>query len=342
MILVTGAGGHLGANLVRRLVADGHPIRALVYSELDRASVAGLPVESMSGDLQNPAFAAAAVQGCRQVYHCAAMVSTTSRNKSAIFGANVIATKTLLRAALAAGVEKMVVTGSFSAVGERQNFASTEDDPFNPLQRHLPYGFAKAAVEHECLKAFADGLPVVIAVSTAIVGPYDYQPSRMGHVLTRFAAGRIHAYVPGGFPFIAARDIVQGHILAMEKGRPGQKYIFETAFMTFDDMMQLYASVTGRRVPPFRVPAKFMSVVTAVADAIQPYMRPNQALLLTPGAIQILAANRRADISKAKAELGFQPTSIQAAVREAYDWFVERGAIVPLSYNADRTVEVGP
>jgi nucleoside-diphosphate-sugar epimerase len=339
MILVTGAGGHLGANLLRRLVTDGHAVRALLHTDRDEASVAGLPVESMTGDLQNPALAASAVRGCRQVYHCAAKISTTYRDKGAMFGANVLATKTLLRAARAAQVEKVVVTGSFSATGARHDAASTEDDPFNSLEMHLPYGFTKAAVEHECLKAFADGLPVVVAVSTAILGPHDYKPSRMGRVLVKFAAGRIHAYVPGGFPFVAARDIVQGHILAMEKGRPGQKYIFETVFMTFDDLMHLFASVTGRRPPPLRIPPGLMSIVATVAGAVQPYVRPDAEQLLTPAAIRILAMNRRADISKAKTELGFQPTSIEAAVREAFEWFVARGAIVPSGRNSSRTVD---
>jgi nucleoside-diphosphate-sugar epimerase len=327
MILVTGAGGHLGANLVRRLVADGQQVRALLHTARDEASVAGLPVESLTGDLRDENFTALAVRGCRQIYHCAAKVSTTYRDKGAIFGANVIATKTLLRAALDERIEKVVVTGSFSATGARQDAASTEEDPFNPLEMHLPYGFTKAAVEHECLKAFANGLPVVTAVSTAILGPYDFKPSRMGQVLIKFSKGRILAYVPGGFPFVAARDIVQGHLLAMEKGRPGQKYIFETSFLTFDEIMRIFSAVTGRRLPPLRIHPEFMSIVATAAGLIMPYLRPDSEQLLTPAAIRILAMNRHADISKAKAELGFQPTSVEAAISEAYHWFVARGDI---------------
>ena len=339
MILVTGAGGHLGANLVRRLLSDGQKVRALLHTPRDENSVAGLSVESMIGDLQDPEFTARAVHGCRQVYHCAAKVSTTYRDRGGIFGANVLATKTLLRAARVAGVEKVVVTGSFSATGARSDAACTEEDPFNPLELHLPYGFTKAAVEHECLKAFAEGLPVVVAVSTAILGPNDFKPSRMGQVLIKFAAGRIHAYVPGGFPFVAARDIVQGHVLAMEKGRPGQKYIFETSFMTFDDVMKIYASVTGRRMPPLRIPPGLMSVVATAAGAVMPYLRPNDEQLLTPAAIRILSMNRRADISKAKAELGYQPTSVEAAVREAYDCFIARGVIARQGQSVGQPVE---
>jgi nucleoside-diphosphate-sugar epimerase len=329
MILVTGAAGHLGANLVRRLLADGEDVRALLHTSRDAESIAGLKVDGLVGDLQDAELAAAAVRGCRHVYHCAAKVSTTYRSNAAIFGANVIGTRNLLRACLRERVGKVVVTGSFSATGIVPGGASTEEDPFNPLLQHLPYGFTKAAVEHECLKAFAEGVPVVVAVSTAILGPWDFKPSRMGQVLIRFAARRIPAYVPGGFPFIAARDIVEGHLLAMRKGRPGQKYILETAFKTFDEIMDLYASVTGKPRPPLRIPPSVMSVAATAAGAIMPYVRPNADQLLTPAAIQILAMNRRADITKAKTELGFEPTSIEAAVHEAYDWFVGRGAISP-------------
>ena len=117
MILVTGAGGHLGANMVRRLLADGLPVRAMLHTARDRPSVEGLPVESVVGDLRDAAFAAASARGCRQIYHCAAKVSTTYRNKDDIFAANVLGTRNILNAARSAAVEKVVVTGSFSAVG---------------------------------------------------------------------------------------------------------------------------------------------------------------------------------------------------------------------------------
>ena len=129
MILVTGAGGHLGANMVRRLLADGLPVRAMLHTARDRPSVEGLPVEVVVGDLRDAAFAAASARGCRQIYHCAAKVSTTYRNKDDIFAANVLGTRNILNAARSAAVEKVVVTGSFSAVGIRSDRPSNEDDP---------------------------------------------------------------------------------------------------------------------------------------------------------------------------------------------------------------------
>ena len=328
MILVTGAGGHLGANLLRRLVANGEQVRALLHTPRDQATIAGLDIERLIGDLRDPAVAAAAVQGCQQVHHCAAKVSTDYRDREDIFACNVLATRHLLQAALAAGVEKVVVTGSFSAVGHRPDGPSDETQPFNPLERHLPYGYTKAAVEHECLKAYAEGLAVVVAVSTAILGPFDFKPSRMGQVLIRFATGRLRAYVPGGFTFVAARDIVEGHLLAMAKGRPGQKYIFGSAFLTFDELMVLFSQVTGQP-PPLCVPPALMTVVAEVAALVMPRLMPSAQQLLTPAAIRILRQNRQADMSKAQRELGFRPTPIVVAVREAYDWFVSQGVITP-------------
>lgn len=326
MILVTGAGGHLGANLLRRLVADGHRVRALVRTTRDQPSLSGLPVETLVGDLRDPALANSAVRGINRVFHCAAKVSTSYRNSEELFECNVLATRNLLQAAQRAGVAKLVATGSFGAVGSHGDDASHEDHPFDPLGLHTPYARTKAAMEHECLKAFADGLPVVIAVSTAILGPYDFKPSRMGQVLIRFAHGRLRAYVPGGVAFVAARDIVEGHVLAMEKGRPGQKYIFASEFMTFDRLMGLFSRVTGRPVPG-RLPQALMSAVSEVVERVMPYVRPDAEQLLSPAAIRILRSHRRADISKAKSELGFQPTSVEAAVHESYQWFVASGAI---------------
>ncbi len=262
-----------------------------------------------------------------RIYHCAAQISTHYGAEQSIFQSNVLGTRNLLRAAREASVERVVVSGSFSATGHRADRPTDESEPFNPLESHLPYAFTKAAVEHECLKACVDGLPVVIAVSCAILGPYDFKPSRMGRVLQRFAHRRIVAYVPGGFEFVAARDIVEGHLLAMAKGRPGQKYIFSTRFVTFDEIMDLFARVTGQPKPPLRLPPALMSVASRIAEPLMRTFLPGTPQLLTPAAIRLLRLGRRVDCAKARDELGYRPTDIESAVGEAYRWFVDTGRI---------------
>ncbi len=327
MILVTGSNGHLGANLVRHLLAHRQSVRVLLRPESDNTSNDGLEVERVYGDLRDPQSLRQAVRGCERVYHTAAKVSTLEAEHQGIFQTNVLGTRSLLLAAREAGVRRVVVTGSFGATGFHPDQPSDETVPFNPFEKHLPYHFSKAALEHECLKAAVEGQEVVITVSCAILGPYDFKPSRMGRLLCDFANGRMRAYLPGGFEFVAARDIVQGHILAMEKGRPGQKYIFSTQFLTVDELMDIYERVTGRQRPWLRLPPAAMAALAQASDWILRNFFPGVPRRFTPAAVRILRMHRRADCSKAKGELGYQPTSILQAIEQAYQWFVERGQI---------------
>ena len=325
MILLTGANGHLGANLLRRLLADGAEVRVLLRPQSDNSTVDGLPVERVSGDLRDPESVARAVRGCSQVYHTAAVVALHYR-RDQIFQTNVIGTRNLLRASLDAGVQKVVVSGSLSAVGYDPRRPSDESMPFNPFEEHLPYSVTKAFVEHECLKAAVEGLDVVIAVSCAILGPWDFKPSRMGRVLIDFANGRMRAYIDGGFEFVTARDIAEGHVLAMRHGRSGQRYIFGSGFRTTGELMALYERITGRK-RPMRIPIALMAAVARIVSPVLNTCFPDVPQRFTPASVRLLRMRRQADSSKASEELGYRPTSIEQAVQEAYDWFVEHGMI---------------
>jgi nucleoside-diphosphate-sugar epimerase len=315
----------LGANLLRRVLCDGAEVRVLLRPDSDNSTVDGLAVERVYGDLRDPQSLAQAVRGCSQIYHTAAMVALHNRRQE-IFENNVIGTRNLLRTAREAGVSKVVVSGSLSAVGHDPNRPSDESMPFNPFEDHIPYAFSKACVEHECLKAAVEGLDVVVAISCAILGPWDFKPSRMGRVLADFANGRMRAYIPGGFEFVAARDIVEGHVLAMRSGRSGQRYIFCSGFLTVDDLMGIFERVTGQK-RPVRIPAGVMAGIAHASSFVLDRFFPNVPRRFTPGSVRLLRMQRRADCSKAMAELGYQPTGIEETVREAFDWFVERGVI---------------
>jgi nucleoside-diphosphate-sugar epimerase len=336
-VLVTGGSGHLGANLLRRLITDGrHELRVLARRGDNNAAFDGLDVEMVWGDLRDIDSLRAATKNVARVFHCAAQISTVSGHEQALFENNVVGTKNLLTAARENGVGRVVVTGSFSAVGHRHDgVPSDETVPFNPFDKVLPYEKSKQAVELECLRAVVEGLDVVIATSCAIIGPHDYLPSRMGAVLRDFANGKLRAYIPGGFEFVAARDIAEGHVLAMEKGRSGQKYIISSGFHSMDQLMEIYERVTGRK-RPMRLPASVMAVVAEVTQLVGNTLFPSWPQRLTPGAVRILRMERHADASKARRELGFSPTPLEDAAREAYDFFVARGEIA-----GKRAVAVG-
>ena len=233
--------------------------------------------------------------------------------------------------------------GSFSAVGFDPDDTSKPADEtvqFYPFHRTMPYERSKVLVEHECLQAVADGLDVVIATSCAIIGGNDYLPSRMGRTIADYANGKLHAWVPGGFEFVAARDIVQGHVLAMQKGRTGQKYIISTEYLEIDQLMDIFEDVTGIPKPKLRLPGPVMLAFSEAASYYLSRFHPTFPQRLTPGAIRLLGMRRRADHNKAVRELGFQPTSMRDAVREAYAFHWERGAITnPQAKQPDWTPE---
>jgi nucleoside-diphosphate-sugar epimerase len=219
------------------------------------------------------------------------------------------------------------VSGSLSAVGNDPSRPSNESVPFYPFEKLPPYSHTKAGVEFECLRAAVDGLNVVIAVSCAILGPNDFKPSRMGRTLVDFAHGKLRAYIPGGFTFVSARDMVEGHVLAMNKGRRGQKYIFASEFRTVDDLMSLYEDVTGRRRPRLRLPPPVMAGIAEVSSFVLTNFFPSRPQRFTPAAVRFLRMQRKADCTRAVEELGFRPTTIAQAVQEAYECFVRRGVI---------------
>jgi hydroxymethylglutaryl-CoA reductase len=338
-VLVTGAAGHVGANLVHRLLAEDRDVRVLLrdgsnneaIDAIERAT--GKKVERVLGDLRDARSAIAATRGCEAVFHVAARVSTTNASEKElldIYQCNVIGTANLLRAAGETGVKRTVVTGSLSAVGldpEDPSRPCDETMPFYPFAEHLPYGRTKSLVEHETLKAVVEGVDAVIATSCAVLGPWDYKPSRMGRTHIDFSHGKLRAYLPGGFDFVNVKDLVEGHVLALERGRAGQRYILSTEFATVDSLMDVFEEVSGRPRPKLKLPPTLMAGVAEVTSLFMSTFFPETPQRFTPAAVRLLRMERKADTSKAQTELGYRPTSVRTAIHEAYAQFAERGLV---------------
>ncbi len=332
-VLVTGGAGHVGANLVRRLLNDGIRVRALLRHEDNNEALEGLDVERWFGDIRNPDATRQAVEGCQGVYHVAAQISTIDGNSAwrrKIYECNVLGTRNVLQAARESEAGRVVVTGSFSAVGydlDKPDAPSDETMQFYPMERTTPYERSKVLVEHECWRAAAMGQDVVVATCCAVVGGNDYLPSRLGRTLCDYTNGKLRAYVDGGFEFVAARDIVEGHLLCMHRGHSGEKYIFSSEYKTISEILDLYEEVSGIKRPGRRIPVNVMLAFSEAASFYLSRFHPDFPQRFTPGAIRLLKMRRHANTSKAKRELGYQPTSIRAAVHEAYAFHYYRDAI---------------
>lgn len=331
--LVTGASGHVGANLVRHLLARGEDVRVLVHPRHNNRGVEGLPVERVEGDLLDAEAVQRAVRGCVRVYHTAAKVSVLSPTEPQmreLWRINVIGSRNVFRAALRAGVARVVHTSSFSTIGFDPDDPSkpcSEDMPFYPFVEWMPYSRTKVLAEHEALLAASEGLDVVIAVSTGVVGPHDYLPSRTGKAMIDFAHGKLRAIIPGGYEAVTTDDLSRGHVLAMERGRTGRRYIFSTRYVTMTEMLEMFGELVGTRRRPFELPPRLMRGVARAISRPMAALFPNVPQHLTPGAVFVLTMQRRADITRARAELGFEPGDLKAAVRAWYEFFVAEGMI---------------
>lgn len=331
--LVTGAAGHVGANLVRHLLAAGVDVRVFVHPQHNNRGVDGLPVERVEGDLRDADAVRRAVAGCVRVYHTGAKVSVnspTAAQTREIWDINVMGTQHVMQAALRAGVARVCLTSSFSTVGYHADDPSrpcAEDLPFYPFIDWMPYSRTKVLAEVETFKAIADGLDAVIAISTGVCGPNDFLPSRTGNVLRTFARGKFRAYIPGGYEAVGVDDLARGHILAMERGKTGQRYTISTRYVTMDEMLDLFAEVTGKPRKARALSPRLMSGVARALSGVMTTFFPDAPQQLTPGAVLVLSMQRRADISKAREQLGYEPGAIEPVVRAWHEFFVREGMI---------------
>ena len=318
---VTGGSGHVGANLIRELLQRGVAVKALLRPGSNNQALDGLDVERVEGDLRDAASLERALAGCDRLYHVAAFVSLRSGDRQQIFDVNVTGTKHILDAAEKAGVRRTVFCSSFGAVGRNPDGASDETWTVNPFDTHLDYEVSKALGEIEVLRAVNRGMDVTIVNPCGIVGPHDYKPSSVGQTILDFGNGRMPAYVAGQFEFVAMKDVVAGHLLAMEKGRRGERYIISGGVHSLDQILDHLALLLRRRKPRLKLPPGLMLPMAHVSNVVLKAVAPERPPRFTPGTVKLLNCGKHADVSKAKRELGFQPSSVLEAFTESVDWF---------------------
>lgn len=326
-VFVTGATGHLGANLVRALLARNEKVRVLIRDDCFGA-LEGLDVEEAPGDLRNKNSLEEGLSGCDRVYHTAAFLTIRNGDRQEKFDVNVLGTRKLLNAAMKTGVKKFVHCSSFSAMGYNWNGqAVSEQWTANPFDMALDYERTKTAAEYEVLRAALKGLDVCIVNPSALIGPYDFRPSLVGHMMIDYANGKMKAYIPGTVDFVPIKNVVEGHILAMEKGRRGERYLLSGESTTMDQTMDYLEEITGVPKPKWRIPAKLMQPVALIKDEIERIFFPNIVPRFNYHSIRILSADKRGDNSKAVQELGYQTSSVKEAFREAIEGFRQRGLV---------------
>jgi dihydroflavonol-4-reductase len=301
-------------------------VRALVRPGSDRRNLDGLDVEIAEGDLRRPQSLAPAVSGCDLLFHVAADYRLWVPEPKTMYEVNVEGTRRLFEAAGEAGLRRIVYTSSVATLG---HLAGNR-----PADEHTPVGLADMVghykrskfMAEEAVRAMAgQGLPVVIVNPSTPVGPGDRRPTPTGRMVLEAAQGRTPAYVETGLNIVHVDDVAQGHILALERGAVGERYVLGGENMSLRDIFGIIAGLSGRPAPRLRVP---LAVVRPLAHAAEGWARVSgREPFVTVDGVKLAGRKMFFTSERAERELGYRPRPAMEALHDAVAWFRASGLL---------------
>jgi dihydroflavonol-4-reductase len=324
--LVTGATGFVGRAVVEALLARGREVRVLARRP-GHPSLQGLDVEAVRGDLTEPASLAAAVRDCSRLFHVAADYRLWVPDPARMYGTNVAGTRSLLQAALEAGLERVVYTSTVGALGNPgDGTPGTEDTPVSLADMVGHYKRSKFLAEQVALEFAARGLPLVVVNPSTPVGPWDARPTPTGQMIVDFLRGKMPAFLDSGLNLIHVRDVAQGHLLAEDRGRVGERYILGHQDLTLAEIFARLADLSGVKAPRWRLPYYPVLGLAYVNELWSTWITRRPPMIpLT--AVKMAKKFMFFDSQKAVRELGLPQTPIDQALLDAIHWFRSHGYI---------------
>lgn len=321
-ILVTGASGFIGWHVARRLLERGCKVRALIRPG---STVRELELEMVTGDLRDPDSLDRAAQGCGLVFHIAADYRLWAKDPGELYRSNVDGTRNVLTAARNRGVERVVYTSTVGCIGIPKDGLGTEEVDVNLEEMTGAYKRSKFQAEQVALEFARTGLPVVIVNPTAPIGDHDFRPTPTGKIVVDYLKGAMPAFVDTGLNLVDVQDTADGHLLASERGRSGERYILGAENLTLQQILNRLAAVSGGEAPRWRIPhaVAYAAGVASTGWANISGREPRVPL----DAVKMARTKVFVSLDKAKRELGFNPQPVDGALRRAVDWFRANGYV---------------
>jgi dihydroflavonol-4-reductase len=323
--LVTGAAGFLGSHVTRQLVARGETVRVLMRASSTNRAIADLPLEYVTGDLRDAASLDRAMAGVKRVFHVAADYRLWAKRSQDIYDSNVGGTKNLLNAAKRAGVEQLIYTSTVATLAVDRSELPNErtDARLEEMVGH--YKRSKWLAEKEALDASKAGLPVIVAMPTTPVGPWDWKPTPTGKIILDFLNGKMPGYVETGLNFVGVEECAAGHLLVAEKGKLGERYLLGGENLTLKGMLDILAKLTGLPAPSLKIPHGLALGVAYAETAFSRLIRREPQIPIE--GVKIAQHMMFVDCSRAQKELGFQPGPVAAALDRAIRWYEANGYV---------------
>ena len=323
--LVTGVSGFVGSAVARALAARGERVRGLVRASSPRANLADFPGELVEGDLRDGGAVARALAGVTGLYHVAADYRLWAPDPEEIVRNNRDTTQTVMAAARAAGVQRIVYTSSVATLLPDPAGAADETRPARPDQAVGAYKRSKVEAERLVEAMVREGLPAVIVNPSTPVGPRDVRPTPTGRIIVEAANGRMPAFVASGLNLVGVDDVAAGHLAAFERGRIGERYVLGGEDVSLAALLAEVARLTGRKPPTIRIPRAPLFPLAWMNERLA--RMTGKEPFLTLDSLRMAAHHMYYSSAKAKAELGYAARPWQAAVAEAIDWFRAAGMV---------------
>ena len=326
-VLVTGASGFVGSAVARALLGRGERVRCLVRASSPRTNFAGLDVALVEGDLRDPAAMRQALEGCGALYHVAADYRLWAPDPEEIVRANLEGTRAIMDAALAHRTPRIVYTSSVATLEPgTQADPSDETRPMSAYGAVGAYKRSKVVAERLVLRLVGDrGLPAVIVNPSTPIGPRDVKPTPTGRVIVEAANGRMPAFVETGMNLAHVDDVAQGHLLAFDRGRIGERYVLGGENVSLRVMLADIAGLVGRKPPTVNLPRGPLYPLAFAAEAVARVT--GKEPFLNADALRMSEHTMFYSSAKAKAELGYQTRPYAQALADAVTWFREAGYV---------------
>jgi dihydroflavonol-4-reductase len=322
MNLVTGATGHIGNVLVRKLLEQGKKVRALIWRGEDTSSIRDLELERVEGDVLDPESLRPALEGVDTVYHLAGLISIMPGRQPFVWKVNVEGTRNVLEAARRANVRRLVYTSSIHAIQRAPHGVEMDETlGFDPNNPYGEYDRSKAAASLEVQKAAQSDLDAVIACPTGVIGPYDFRGSEMGEVIRGAAEAKPMFYVEGAYDFVDVRDVADGLIAAAKHGCRGESYILGGHKISVRDLLKTVRQVTGKAFASIKIP--FSLAEFAAKFTPWYYQRTKAKPRFTPYSLEVLQSNANISHAKARRELGYKPRPVIETIADTVRWYFE-------------------
>jgi dihydroflavonol-4-reductase len=323
--VVTGGTGFVGAAVVRRLLAAGHCVRVLARPANDRRLLAGLSVDLVDGDLGDTRSLRRCLEGCSLLFHVAAMYALWARDRSQFYEVNVEGTRRILAVAADVGVRRVVYTSTVGALGiPKDGRPGTEETPVGIDDMVGHYKRSKFLAEEVARDFARQGLPVVIVNPSTPIGPGDIKPTPTGQMIVDFLRGRMWAYLDTGLNLVAVEDVAAGHLLAAERGKPGERYILGGRNLTLWEIFHILGRLAGIRPPCVKVSAGLIMPLARASEWVADHLTGRPPLVAVD-AVRMARKRMFFDPGKAVRELELPQTPVEDALAAAAAWFRVNG-----------------